>query len=162
MAKMQPFWWFLPPPCPSGEQILDGGFEAVDPWVYWIRSSSGVYQDSVRKHSGVYSCAVPRDEWVEQVIASEAGGISVRCIASFSLWVLGTGIYHYITLYYSDGTSTTTQMSIPIDGNWHQYNIMPLLDPNKTLTMVRYSYPVANPGGTQGNIDDVSLEGTGV
>ena len=61
--KMQPFWWFLPPPpspCPSGEQIVNGGFEEdlsvgwgatvppeLNPYGSWDRAAA--------PHSGVYS-----------------------------------------------------------------------------------------------------------
>jgi len=161
MAKMQPFWYFLPPPCPSGEQILDGGFESVNPFVYWTRSSINVKQTSYTKHSGIYSCEVPKDEWILQTLTE---AILVKCVESFTLWhQLGFTPYPLllvVTITYTDNSTTVINV-YGTDGYWHELNIKPYLTVGKAIKQILCSYPVSNPSGTCVSLDDVSLIGSG-
>jgi len=158
MAKMHPFWWFKAPPisCPSGEQIINGGFETGDLTGWEGGFNIGV--NGIFAHSGNYYAWLDTGNWAWQTLAE---AILVECIASFTLWLKCPDPYNQparITITYSD--DTTTEIDVATSSSWTEFNLLPYLVAGKsvkTLTILCKDEP---PYQTL-SVDDVSLIGTG-
>lgn len=154
MAKMQPFWWFLAPEvvCPSGEQIINGGFETGD-FTGWEATGGSVTDQYAR--TGTYS-AFQYQSFLRQTFTTS---IPVSCVQSFKFYVQspgqGPGVAGDITIHYTD--DTTTVIDIECFESWHEYDLTAQLVAGKTIDYIEFR------GGSQWPfwLDDVSLIGTG-
>ena len=152
MAKMQPFWWFLPPPCPSGECIINGGVETGDftGWTYSAASISSMYP-----HSGTY--CVTLDTWGAFIQQTDIN-VEVRCVKTFGFWIkVPADTYVRIYIEMTDGTLID---QFPAVSNGYRYiDLKAYLTsyPDKTIKRLK----LESNGYIQLRIDDITLIGTG-
>lgn len=109
MAKMFPFWKLKRKSvyCPSGEQVVNGGFE--NDFTGWAPSVGAQIVTDV-KHSGLKSCLLNYSCSVQQSI-----NILIDCIESFKGWVKkDTGIGN---TYFTFSSDAGGQNSLLTGGN---------------------------------------------
>jgi len=150
-VKLFPFWWLKKPPCPSGEQIINGGFETGD-FTGWVCTDGWVTTDN--PHSGVY-CAEIWPSGSRELYQVLTSPIPVYCIASFDFWYRNAAST-YFKVVYSDGTSTDW-VPLPDVTDWTHYDILPHLDSSKMVSEIHFLNGWVQPL----YIDDVSLMGSG-
>ena len=150
--KMQPFWWFKKPPCPSGEQIINGDFE--DGETGWTFGSANSNISTAYAHSPTHSVFSYSDgTGFYQAISN----LPVACVQSLTFWAIsphGTGTMQ-IKITYTDDTYTLIDYSH--EDSWTQEDVTAQLEAGKTIKEVRFLSSTDNPT----YIDDVSLIGTG-
>jgi len=170
MAKMQPFWWFLPPviTCPSGEQLGNGGFE-TGAWAPWTIIQGGPRIVTGVPHTGIYSCYFYNNIW-DEIAQTLATPLPVVCVDKFEMWayllaVLGTHLCSVIvTIYYTDGTTTEHDFAAFLLANPDVYilcDIKPYLTTGKTISSFRIKFSYNGGARDALWVDDVSLTGTG-
>ena len=146
--------------CPSGEQIVNGGFETGDftGWEY----NPWVIVANYYPHSGTYHAVLeytPPGGWIKQTFTP---AIPIECIASLSFWMMNCLGSSYncttkVTLYYDDDTENSTEFSVK--GEYELLNLLPFLISGKKLSYVKFEAAVTTEAAPY--IDDVSLIGTG-
>jgi hypothetical protein len=157
-------------PCPSGEQIVNGGFEKGDftGWTYGTTDGGSLPTiTSDYSHSGTYSCWLYYDYcrliagWIRQDLVTS---INVDCVKNFKLYI---GYYAgtrkvKVTLIYTDGTEQNIEVTLAGDvevGYWDEVDLLSYLLTGKTVQAIKISNQVT--GGSDILVDDVSLEGKG-
>jgi len=144
-------------PCPSGEQIGNGGFETGDfpPWEH----SANVEIWSGVPRTGTYYCIIlDFDDWVKQTLSVR---VPVKCVTTFEAYVWLSGPVWTnlgkIIVGYTNGT--TSEMTIEGIGDYEEQDIKPILVSGRTISYVEF---LAITGGTRLDcggmaVDDVSL-----
>lgn len=156
---MFPFWRLkvIPIPCPSGEQIADGGFESGG-YVYWNIPYGEIVTD--HPHTGSYCVHLSYQGDMDQTLATP---ILVECIKSFKCWIfgydsLGQHSNALVRVTYTDDITTVIYQDA-LDGSWSEMDILPYLTAGKTVKSIYikswrdWAYNLW--------IDDVSLIGKG-
>jgi len=131
--------------CPTGEQLVNGGFETGD-FTGWT-ATGGWQVVSFDKHSGTYSAYTNSDGVLEQDFSEP---IHVECFTVFEVYVAGTfggGCpplrgRMYIDILYSDLTYTRIDWQNP-SGGWHLINLLDYVETGKKVKGIRFSW-VAN------------------
>jgi hypothetical protein len=136
--------------CPSGEQIVNGGFETGD-FTGWVCNDGVVTTDN--PHSGTY-CAQVYPSGPRQLNQTLSSPILVGCISSFNFWRRNSQSA-YVRVVYSDGTNTGW-ITLPDVTPWTDFDLMPYLTSGKYVSEINFL------NGYVGSlyIDDVSLIGT--
>jgi hypothetical protein len=147
--------------CPSGEQIVNGGFETGD-FTGWIQTGNNQEITTFDPHSGTYCANLYRFQTYIGGIKQElTEPISFNCIDTFEAWFAAgqsSGDYLTIVITYSDDTTTEwTEFTGP-DVDWHKIDIKSHLDSSKSVKAIEFKMPV---GSLDIRIDDVSLIGAG-
>lgn len=140
-------------PCPSGEQIVNGGFEdALNHWDYFLAWLYG------HGHSGVEACELYYiDGWIEQTLETE---IAVNCVDIFECWVHPAGTvedpnnFRLIVTYTDDSTSTHVFDDLVFSVEWQHLNLKPYLTSGKTIQKIKF---IEESGTSYIAVDDVSL-----
>jgi hypothetical protein len=149
--KMQPFWWFKKPPCPYGQQVVNGDFETGDN-TGW---TTGVV-DTDHPHSGLYAFWVNLYQQLLILRWTDDINVKVSCIETFEFW--HWNIYDKrVRVHYTDG-STSAILVIPVATDWARFDLLPYLDTDKRVANIAYW------GGNKLDLlhlDDVSLWGKG-
>ena len=158
-AKMQPFWWFKKPeapPCPSGEQLTNEGFETGD-LTGWV-GTGDTYVTDEYKRSGNYSCNIDLIRGVYQTLAEP---LLVDCVDVAELYSRrteesGSGAFT-VMVYFTDGSQDGKNDWAPY-GEWKKLDFKDILVSGKIIERIG----IINGGeSTRILIDDVSLTGTG-
>jgi hypothetical protein len=157
-----PFWRLkavvVPPVCPEGEQMVNGGFETGDS-TGWTGPFLNIVTDPV--HSGVYACELGYQLYMSQTLAET---ITVDCIESWDVWVygsLGGGGYKAalaIIVTYTDAT-TTSWTEYNLDPAWLKIDILSHLESGKTVESI-YFHSIDDVAFYV-TVDDCSLIGKG-
>lgn len=148
-AKLFPFWWLKKPPCPEGEQIINGDFE--DGTTGWVFTSTASYISTDYSHSPTHSVFTYGDgTGFYQLIDN----LPVHCVKSLTFWTIapyGMPATIVIVVKYSDGTESSRGIdSVP---EWTQQDVTDMLETGKTIVEIRFWSLDNNPTF----IDDVSL-----
>jgi len=151
LAKMQPFWYFNPPIpiCPSGEQIVNGGFETGN-FTGWTVVGAPIVQSGI-VHSGSYAARLALD-----AIYQSLGGITVACLATAELWYYK---YVIVRITFTDDT-TWTKVAQNVGFQWAELDLLPTLQGtygDKAINTVM----IYEDGGVYIFVDDVSFMGKG-
>lgn len=138
--------------CPTGEQILNGGFEdGLENW----ETSSGVEATNVTSHSGSYSCWIPdQAEYAEQ---GWENPIPVECVISFKFWSKSQcscpGCAGVVCEVLYDDESTSAHTFSASESNWFERDMKPYLESGKKILNIRFT----SDSSMGLYIDDVSL-----
>ena len=149
----------IPPiECPSGEQLINGGFEAgsnygIPYWEYYGYSIS-----TSDPHTGLQCISIYPSGWIEQELVEP---LPVSCVDSITCWAKG-GVGNFVEVivtvtYTDDDTSQDTKTTINDEGLWEQL-IFGNLTTGKTIKKIKFN------GANSYNphrLDDCSLIGTG-
>jgi hypothetical protein len=152
--------------CPSGEQIVNGGFETGD-FTGWTCGGYSPRITSWYSHSGIYSCWLAYNyceyiaSWVRQDLTSP---ITVACVKTFKLYI---GYFAgerkaKVTIIYTDATEQNIEVTLVGDvdvGVWDEVDLLSYLLTGKTVQAIKISNDVA--GGSTILVDDVTLVGKG-
>jgi hypothetical protein len=134
--------------CPSGEQILNGGFETGD-MTSWTTVSGTPQVVTYQHKDGAYACRTGRNQTcvISQVLGTP---VPVSCIiAKFSLWVRSDysvsppgGSIFTVKIVYDDATFTTVTHSITVGeaDTWIEMNLIPYLDAGKTVVSIQITF----------------------
>jgi hypothetical protein len=155
--------------CPSGEQIVNGGFELGDfgenppttiiGWEY----QPDIYIVNYHPHSGNYHAILqitPSRGWLKQTFGPV---ILVECVESFSLWAfnpLGEGYVCFVvvTLEYDDDTTDAIEFNVTTE-DYVELDVKPFLQSGKKIKSVKLESREDNEAAVY--VDDVSLIGSG-
>ena len=141
---------------PSGEQIVNGGFENNSgdntPCIWWTGATAhtsfiGGYGNIV-PHNGSYFTTL-----YETSISTPIGlNIPVQNVSSFTYWLAGASLA-YVRVYYTDSSYSECPSTGSFSGNWIEQNGLSSLIYGKTIDYIVFF------GGTDNitGIDDVSL-----
>jgi hypothetical protein len=149
--------------CPSGEQIVNGGFE--EGWTGWDHNEYAFVTEG-DAHSGVYKCWLYWDEiggepieehfgWVEQILPTP---ITVDCVQSLKFWAksqYGASTFVYAIITYTDDSVQSIEVLV-VGPNYTECDITANLIQGKTIKKIRFTW-AADPF----YLDDVSLIGKG-
>jgi len=142
--------------CPSGEQIVNGGFETGDFTGWKATGSAEIVTDG---HKGSYFAYMSLSYGsVEQELPTP---ISYECIETFELFYQNSGCITptvEVVITYTDDSATTITI-VSQHGDWTKLNIKDYLDPEKTVKKIKVSCIVDGYGSVW--LDDVSLIGAG-
>lgn len=158
MAKMHPFWRLIPPPCPGGEQIINGTFETGG-FLPWVADDGEVAIDNENAHSGTYCIRMIQQYGQPSLKQTFDTPIPVACIKSLTLWAkigFTTGTPPELRVGYSNLTESVHSIEGPV--TYQKYDFTPYLSVGKQVSYIklihvlwdRYFY-----------FDDVSLIGAG-
>jgi len=153
-AKLFPFWKLKKAAyyCPSGEQIINGGFETGDTTGWKV---SYTIATSDQAHSGTYSAHFVTEAYIKQAFS-----LRVECVQSLTLWVLNEfppqNIEVEVIVHYDDGTSDKHEFVL-VAASWTQLDMKPYLTAGKTIDYIQINAPEVPSFW----VDDVSLIGTG-
>jgi len=142
--------------CPSGEQIVNGGFETGD-FTGWTLEIDGTYcsVSSTIKHSGAYSAYIKYNPCLHiggAIKQTFSTAIQGACIESFTLWIYRWSADEItIEVGYSDGT-VETWTEKPVSEVWTEVNLKAHLDLTKKVSYIQ----IHATGGTY-YVDDISL-----
>jgi hypothetical protein len=145
--------------CPSGEQIVNGGFENA--WTGWEHGADAEIWDEGRPETGIYCAGLYKGSWIQQLLAEP---ILKACIEKFELWIKGTLYIVWskanIKIIYSDDTSTTIPFQEYEAGVWKKIDLLSYVEDGKSVKGI---YIINTSGQFQAWIwvDDVSLIGLG-
>jgi hypothetical protein len=149
----------LVPSCPSGEQLINGGFEVSGGNYgipYW--DSSVYYTSWSNPHSGTKCIMAYPSGWIEQELAEP---LPVSCVDSITCWAKGeinNFVEVIVTITYTDDTtSEDIKTTINDDGEWEQLTFGNLTT-GKTIKKIKFD------GANSYNphkLDDCSLMATG-
>jgi len=149
------------PSCPSGEQIINGGFETGD-FTGWEETGNNQEISTFDPHSGTYCVNLYNFGGYVGAIKQELSEpISYDCINSFTAWFAAGasyGDYLKIIITYSDNTTTEWTEFTGADNDWHEINIKSHLDPNKSVKAIEFQM---TDDSEDVRIDDISLIGSG-
>ena len=148
--------------CPSGEQIVNGGFENA--WTGWEHGIDA-YITNAYKRSGTWSLGLtaysePENfAWVKQTLTNP---IPVACVDEFKLychadWYPSTEKKLLVTIGYTDASTTQVTVSFYETYVWHEKDLKPYLSAGKTIKYVR----IESLAFADINVDDVTLTGKG-
>jgi hypothetical protein len=146
--------------CPSGEQIVNGGFETGD-FTDWTVEGSFATVVPGDPHSGTFSAymsyfgGAPGYIGIRQDISSP---FRTECVKSFTIWVEGRDLAaasFTVEVGYSDGSSSSQVYNLVDDWVYHQFDLMAVLTPGKEISYIRIRTTTAAPWAI--SVDDVSL-----
>jgi len=166
MSKMQPFWYFIPPPfaCPEGEQVVNGGFETGDwtGWTYSTENNSAIGSSNPR--SGKYHARLwrgmnplPPWNWVYGWIRQDFPvPIRAECFTAFGYWarVDQAIAYATFTIGYDDGSQMVMDDLI-IDASYRYHDHLSSLASGKKVSWFKIQYKILQ-WDTNLDIDDVT------
>ena len=148
-------------PCPTGEQIVNGGFETGDFTGWTVTGTPAVLCDgggALGTVCYVYDEGAPFS--VEQELATP---VSYACIQTFRLFYLNYGCNFpsvEVIITYSDDTTTTINI-LASHYDWTELNIKDYLEPTKAVKKIQVSFACSGGVLWQGCLDEISLVGNG-
>jgi hypothetical protein len=150
--------------CPSGEQIVNGGFETGD-WTGWTHSSSCSAIGGPLTHSGNYKARLWRTYlgggvwvygWIRQDFPTS---IRAECFTSLGYWCRYDQAWSIVlfTIGYDDGSVTTIEDTINSD-LYVYFDHLSSLTAGKKVAYIKIEYlrPGQEPYGSNIDIDDVT------
>jgi hypothetical protein len=166
-SNLSPVLQAISPVCPSGEQIVNGGFETGD-FTGWtetidvevVKSGNGMYLP----HAGSYS--VGTLALIGSMKQTLITPVPVECVKNtFSLWIIsgygvsptGGGKFR-VEINYTDETNTTVIREIT-EGEkdtWIEWDLKNELASGKTIESIKITLDGGH-SGTIPYVDDVSL-----
>jgi hypothetical protein len=141
-------------PCPSGEQIVNGGFETGDTSGWTVLVSSGLVVQQWGEHWGYqpyegnyyYGTTFYGDYGtIEQTLLTPVPTSCFGASSVFNVHVLGTydscqnvGGNVTVSINYSDGTKTDVYWEAEYgnEGTWVELDLKPYLATGKTVTKI--------------------------
>jgi hypothetical protein len=150
--------------CPSGEQIVNGGFEKGD-FTGWVVSGPASVINYFQ-HSGLYSARAPVNTVVsiEQNLLNNVPSECLKPTSIFLLWFLGfygcvAGTVLRVYIKYTDATQTIVEHTTTPDesGFWIEINLKPYVEAGKTVNSIKIEWGDPSAEGLESFVDDVSL-----
>jgi len=135
-------------PCPSGEQIINGGFETGD-FTGWECLDGEVQTTTV--HGGVYAARV-YPSGTRRLRQTLATAVLVACVTSFGLWYQQASDSSYVVILYTDGSDATFYLTAT--GAWTYFDfVVAGLDAGKSIERIS----IYSGTGASLYVDDVSM-----
>lgn len=124
--------------CPTGEQIINGGFDTGD-FTGWEAVGPPQITDYDFPHSDPYHLSMTLN--YSSIKQTFSAPIPVRCITSFSLWkkcvfASGEGPIITMTFTYSDNTTDIFNLPATTKYIYEEVNLLPFLNASKSLKSI--------------------------
>jgi hypothetical protein len=150
------------PICPSGEQILNPGFETGD-FTNYVKTGNCEVVD-YDKHGGIYSARNPTGEPTATLTQTLATPLLGVCVTDFHLWMLSNysasppeGGKVSVEIHYTDTTFTLAEKEIaPGEADvWTLFDMTAYVDDAKTIEAIKVTFNTSSACLLW--IDDLSL-----
>lgn len=132
-AKLFPFWYLKKPIqyCPSGEQVINGGFENdLADWEQYYAPPLTAQITTSKVHSGLKAVTGPPSGLNTDPfgVKQSIDNIQTYCISEISCWYFQTyyGTMGRLRVTYTDDTST--EVTCTGNGQWYKKTLTPLAD----------------------------------
>jgi len=174
--------------CPSGEQIVNGGFETGN-FTGWARDPTDPDHWQVLT-ADARGGAPPEGSYLAQFKALEtdpvgprgcpratgtlqqdfANSIPYGCFVATSIFQVKTKwdtdrchpvspAVWKVEVLYTDGTSTSLDLSGDARGTWVTHNLKPILEAGKTVKGIKFTATVDRCGGPDIGLTEVAIDG---
>jgi len=154
-------------PCPSGEQIVNGGFETGDFTGWTATGDANIISAFPSPHSGSYCVAITAPPGasgsISQTLTTPVPTACITETSTFKLWIHsrygwsppGGGLFTAI-ITYTDGSQTTVNREITVDETnvWIEWDLKPFLEAGKTIQSIQI---IIENHYTTSAVDDISL-----
>lgn len=149
------------PICPTGEQIVNGGFESA--FTGWVKTGSLEVVD-YDKHGGVYSVRNPTGEPEATLTQTLATPMPGSCVTDMHLWMMASysasppaGGKIKVSIEYTDDThdEATKEITSPETDTWVLFDLLSYVNATKTIESIVITFYLCNFSSVW--VDDVSL-----